>query len=334
MKHSLGIGLVAAAMLCATWAQAGAVRPGFDSNTMQPNDDWTTGWLELPFTMDFFGNVHDGLYVNTNGMVTLDVGLYARTIRSLADVAHEYIAPFFGDVDTRYNSSLVTYGVSEVGGRAAFGVNWVGVNCYHSFLHANTLNSFQLVLIDRSETGEGNFDIEFNYDQIIWETGQDSGGGSDCLGGTSAYVGYTAGTGEDGTYYELLGSGIPGSFLDDGPEETSLVQNSLNSDVLGRYVFYARSAEILRTCDDWDGDWVCDDSDACPDTAEGELIDGDGCAISDYCPCDGGWKTHGKYVKCVDRATDYWFDIGLVTDQEGTVIHSEAANSDCGDRRK
>jgi hypothetical protein len=267
-------------------------------------------------------------------MVTLDGGGYYRVPESFDTIDHEIIAPFYADVDTRFNSNPVTFGVAEVDGNAAFGVNWVSVNCYYPEWRANTLNSFQLVLIDRSDTGEGNFDIEFNYDQIVWETGQSSatGGNSRCLGGASARVGYTAGTGIEGTHYELPGSGVPGSFLDSGPEETSLVHNSLNSDVLGRYVFYARSG-VVGLCEDVDVDGVCDEDDVCPDTAPEDSVDPDGCSITDYCPCDGGWKTHGKYVKCVDQATDYFVGVGLITEQEGTVIHSEAANSDCGYRK-
>jgi hypothetical protein len=52
---------------------------------------------------------------------------------------------------------------------------------------------WQLVLVDRLDTGTGNFDIEYRYAQIQWETG-DFSGGSGGLGGQSARVGYTAGT--------------------------------------------------------------------------------------------------------------------------------------------
>ena len=97
------------------------------------------------------------------------------------------------------------------------------------------------MLIDQ---GGGDFDIEFNYDQIQWEAGQASGGNADGLGGNSARVGFSNGTGDPGTFFELPGSGVPGSFLDSGPPDTALVLNSLNSDVPGRYVFFARSGGI------------------------------------------------------------------------------------------
>ena len=102
------------------------------------------------------------------------------------------------------------------------------------------LNNFQLVLIDRSSEGAaGDFDIEFNYDQIEWETGGFSGG-SGGLGGSSARAGYSNGAGD---FFELPGSGVNGAFLDGGT--SSLVANSLNSDVEGRYLFAVRNGDVI-----------------------------------------------------------------------------------------
>lgn len=339
MSHSLKFGFVAAIVLCASAAHAAKpsadpIRPGFDEYTLAGNDDLSTGWVELPFVVNFFGVEYDGLYINNNGNVTLDGIFWKYAPSSLDTVGFDIIAPFFGDVDTTFNSDPVTYGASELQGHAAFGVNWVQVNCYHSLLHANIHNSFQLVLLDRSDTGLGNFDIEFNYRQIQWDSGQSvaGGGNSSCLGGSGAYAGYSTSTGEEGTYYELPGSGVAGAFLDSGSTETSLVQNALNSDVAGRYVFYARSG-VVQLCEDLDFDGVCDESDACAGTAEDELVDESGCSIADYCPCEARWKTHGKYVQCVDRASEDFLEAGLITEAEQALMHSDAAQSSCGYRK-
>ena len=93
------------------------------------------------------------------------------------------IAPFFAYVDTRaVGSDLVSYAYGEgvIDGHNAFGVNWVNVGYFAN--HADKLNSFQLILIDRSDRNPGDFDVEFNYDRIQWETG-DASGGVDGLGG-------------------------------------------------------------------------------------------------------------------------------------------------------
>ncbi len=84
------------------------------------------------------------------------------------------MAPFWADIDTRNTAtSQVTYSSTVAGsipqfnGRNAFFVNWINVAAYNN--QAAPLNSFQLVLVDRSDTGAGNFDFMFNYDQITWD---------------------------------------------------------------------------------------------------------------------------------------------------------------------
>jgi hypothetical protein len=178
------------------------------------------------------------LYINNNGNVTLDSSLWTYTPFDLTSTGQQIIAPFFADVDTSGPGDPVTYGAGTVDGRNAFGVNWVDVGYFPS---SSPLNSFQLVLIDRSDTGEGNFDFEFNYDEILWETGYASGG-SGGLGGYSARAGYSNGTGEPDTFYELTGSAVNGAFLDVGPR--ALVDGSLYSDVPGRYRFPVREGEV------------------------------------------------------------------------------------------
>jgi hypothetical protein len=188
----------------------GAVLPGFDSNVLPGNDDASTGAVPLGFTVNFFGHNYSSLYINNNGNVTFDSPLSAFTPFDLSSTGHVIVAPFFADVDTQVGN-VVTYGTGTVNGHNAFGVTWPGVGYYAT--HTNKLNTFQVVLIDRSDIAAGNFDIEFNYDQIQWETG-DASGGSNGLGGSSARVGFSNGTGQPGTLFRVarLGRqrGLPG----------------------------------------------------------------------------------------------------------------------------
>lgn len=219
-------------------ANAAAIRPGFDSNTFGRNDDGSTGLVSIGFDANFYGFTSDDLYVNNNGNVTFDSALRSYTPFDLTSTGRQIIAPFFADVDTRGPGQPVTYGAGTVNGRNAFGVNWVDVGY---FSQSAPLNSFQLVLVDRSDTGEGNFDFEFNYDEILWETGNASGGRGG-LGGNSARVGYSNGTGDPGTFFELPGSAVNGAFLDGG--SLALIDSSLNSNVLGRYRFSVRDGVV------------------------------------------------------------------------------------------
>jgi len=109
----------------------------------------------------------------------------------------------------------VTYGIGSFNGHDAFGVNWVNVDYFSSSASHTARNSFQLILVDRSDISSGDFDIIFNYDSIQWEAGTASGASSATgLGGTAARAGWASGTGE---FYEFPGSGVNGAFINGGP---------------------------------------------------------------------------------------------------------------------
>jgi hypothetical protein len=220
-------------------AHAAAILPGFNANTLAPNDDSSTGLVNIGFAIDFYGLARTQLYVNNNGNVTFDSALSAFTPFPLTTTNRQIIAPFFADVDTRNAGSPVTYGTGTVGGRDAFGVNWVNVDYFSSSVTHVNRNSFQLILVDRSDVAAGDFDFWFNYDQIQWETGTASGGNASGLGGSCARVGYANGGAQS---YELPGSAVCGAFLDGGPN--ALIANSLNSNVDGRYIFQVRNGTV------------------------------------------------------------------------------------------
>jgi hypothetical protein len=217
---------------------------GFTANTLAANDDFSTDAVNVGFSLNFFGTVANQVYVNNNGNITFTGPLSQFTPGDLtgSDGGLPIIAPFFADVDTTgAGSGLVTYGTDTLCGRAAFGVDWVNVGYFAS--HVDKLNSFQLILVDRSDTGAGNFDIEFNYNSIQWETG-DASGGTNGLGGISAGVGYSNGTGNPGTSFQLTGSEVNGAFLDGGPN--SLAATSLEASTPGRYHFLVRNGQVIQ----------------------------------------------------------------------------------------
>jgi hypothetical protein len=154
-------------------AQAGAIRTGFDSNSLGAIDDRPSAQASLGFSIKFFGTTYSDIFVNNNGNATFGSAFTTYTPESLDSLNRAILAPYFADVDTRRGPN-VTYGQGSVDGHQAFAVNWIGVGYYRR--HIDTPNSFQLVIIERSDRGVGEFDVEFNYDQILWETGDASGG--------------------------------------------------------------------------------------------------------------------------------------------------------------
>ena len=211
------------------------------TNTLAANDDGSTGAVTLPFTANFYGSSRTSFYVNNNGNVTFDNSMRTYTPFTVTATVPPMIAVFFGDVDTRGSGSgQVTYGNITFNGRPAICVNWVNVGYFAS--HADKLNSFQLVLVDRSDIGAaGDFDIVLNHAQIQWETG-DASGGSSGFGGSSASVGYSDGSGNAEHFYSFPGSLVNGALLDSNAT-TGLIHGTHNSSVLGRYIFPVRSGQ-------------------------------------------------------------------------------------------
>lgn len=242
--HSLKVILAGVAVLLSATPGFSAARrnlPGFSTNVLGANDDGSTGQVPIGFTINLFGTSYSNLYVNNNGNVTFDNPLSTFTPFGLNGTATKIIAPFFGDVDTRgAGSGLVTYGNDTVNGRNAFGVEWPAVGYFSG--RVDKKNTFELVIIDRSDVAPGAFDFEFNYDQIQWETGEASGGVNG-LGGNSARVGYSNGLSDTSNVsFELAGSAVNGAFLNGGSK--ALVASNLNSSVLGRYLFSSRGGNI------------------------------------------------------------------------------------------
>jgi Nidogen-like len=230
----------------------GAVRPGFDDFFLDRNDDGSTPQIPIGFTISLFGKNETQCWVNNNGNITFDGPRSTYTPLPLRNLGFSLIAPFWADVDTNAGGSDVvtySYGVESLNGRLAFGVNWVNVGYFSN--HDDKLNSFQLVLVTRPDTGINNFDIEFNYNKILWETG-DASGGSNGLGGAPARCGLSNGTTQT---IELAYSAQTLIQLDKNPNTglsnfiTGLIYRSRNSGIPGRFVFQVRSGQVLGALD-------------------------------------------------------------------------------------
>jgi hypothetical protein len=229
------------------------IRGGFNNQqSLAAEDDNSSDLIDLPMTINFYGTTYSNLYINQNGNITFDVqfdfnnynpSCYRPT--NLASIGLNIIAPFWADVDPR-NTCLcdsVYYGTNAVNGRMAFGANWVNVGYYS--LGVDKLDSFQLVLIDRSDVATGDFDMEFNYARVEWEAGSASGGDGYGFWNPSSGINGPPRAGwasiSDPTYtFELNGSGMGRGLLDTNLT-TGLIHTNFNSPMLGRYVFQFRN---------------------------------------------------------------------------------------------
>jgi len=199
------------------------------------NDDNSVGPVALGFTLDFFNVSSNTVFVNNNGNLTFTSANGTFTPGAISGASQPIIAPFWADVDTGVGN-VVTYGTTTFGEHAAFCATWPGVGFYSQ--HTDKLNTFQVILVDRSDVAPGDFDIVFNYQQIQWEEGDFSGGqdGLSPPGGHPARAGYSDG----GTNsLEFPGSGVNGGFLDSNP--TTGLAHASNDGVPGQFSYQVRN---------------------------------------------------------------------------------------------
>ncbi|MFF5225922.1 MBG domain-containing protein [Dactylosporangium sp. NPDC000521] len=215
----LGIG-IGAGPAAAAGSGAVVTDPGCLTTVAARTDDGSSGAVPLGFPVNFFGTTYDSMYVNNNGDVTFGSPYTGFSGLDLAAFGSPIIAVAFFDVDTRAaGTKPVSYGPITYAGRPAYCVNWVDVGYFNN--GGDRLNSSQLVLVDRSDTGAGNFDIVMNYDRLAYEP----------AGGLT--VGYSNGT----FTYVYPGSGVAGALVD-ANSSTGLVHNSN-----GRYVHRVRGGQ-------------------------------------------------------------------------------------------
>lgn len=172
---------------------------GYGELSQGRNDDGSSSQLNLPFTLNFFGSNYSTFFINNNGNITFNGPVGSFTPEPFPVSSQPMIAPYWGDVDTRPSNGGAVYTAAPNPDTVV--VTWHNVGYYSNSV--DKLNDFQLTLLNRSDTGAGNFDIEFRYNQLEWTTGSASGG-TDGLGGTPAQAGYDAG---DDTHFFIL----PGS---------------------------------------------------------------------------------------------------------------------------
>jgi Ca2+-binding RTX toxin-like protein len=222
---------------------------GFGEDFLDRNDDGSTAQIDItPIFEDglnFFGTVYSGLWINNNGSVTFANPRSTFTPDVITGVSNNpEITPFFADVDTRGGEVMPTPGGNSQGSNLvhwdfnALGdqliVTWDDVGYFGS--RTDLLNAFQLILTDR---GNGDFDIQFRYEDVNWTTGNASGG-TNGLGGTVARAGFTAGTGEEGEFFELPQSGDQDAML-------SLDAIAGNTGLTGIWEFAVRNGGVVES---------------------------------------------------------------------------------------
>lgn len=152
-----------------------AIDAGYFANFLTRGDDNSSAPISIGFSIDFYGDTYTELFINSNGSVTFNSPRPSALPVSFPSTSTPILSPFLSDVDTsNLNSGRVSYGTGTFSGRSSFGVSWgelaiggPGVGYFPS--QTNLKNDFQLVIVDRSDVGVGDFDFYFNYHQVQWD---------------------------------------------------------------------------------------------------------------------------------------------------------------------
>ena len=161
---------------------------------MGPNDDGSTGLINIPFNFCFYGQTYTSFYINNNGNITFTGPLAAFSSTAFPSAGNQILAPFWADVDTRNGNGQVLYKITPT----AVYINWEDVGYYSQ--HGDKLNTFQLIITDGSDPVVSSGNVAFCYQDMQWTTG-DASGGSNGFGGIPATCGANKG---DGIGYFLV----------------------------------------------------------------------------------------------------------------------------------
>lgn len=147
-----------------------------------------------PQGINWFGTDYTSMFINTNGLITFASAQTSYTPSDISSLNFPAVAVFWSDVDIRSGSATGTnniyWDLDTVNDRVT--VTWLGVRPYTG----SGTNTFQVVF---QHTQDGNFEIEFIYQQVQWTNGYTG----------VAQTGLTDGAGND---YPLPGSGNAGSL--------------------------------------------------------------------------------------------------------------------------
>ena len=261
---------------------ASPLRFDFESQNISLDQEGSSDPIPLGFSVNFFGHEHSTTYINSNGSVSFGAALGPFVPLELSELGAPVIAPFHGHVLASFYGPtfLVNYGTGEVDGHRAFQATWPGAPPFatcnspppppqsdaesganqplQSFDggEGGPSNTFQVVLVDRSDVSPGDFDIEFNFESIEWDISDD------CVTQEVSRVGYSDGTGPDGVSFELEGSGVRGGLVDQN-DLTGLANNARDASRLGRFAFEVRGGIAQAAKPDSDRDGVIDEIDNC-----------------------------------------------------------------------
>jgi len=141
---------------------------GYGSMALNNGDDSPSTEVSMsggfPHGFSFFGRTYHSVWININGNITFGSPYAVYTPDVFPASPYPMIAPWWSDVDLRGSGAhnTIYHAVDYPTGRWI--VTWIDVG-YYSY-HVDKLNSFQMVLTDRTDIAPGDFDVEVSLQPL------------------------------------------------------------------------------------------------------------------------------------------------------------------------
>ena len=156
---------------------------------LPPNDDSSSGPINLGFDFHFFGTVYNSVFINNNGNLTFLSGFGEFNPEGFPISPRKIIAPFWADVDTRDGHGNVWYKIED----NTLIVIWDQVGYFDT--RGDKRNTFEVAISDGNNPVMGaGINIVFCYGDMQWTSGFATGSNTG-FGGIPATVGANAGDG-------------------------------------------------------------------------------------------------------------------------------------------
>lgn len=164
---------------------------------LEPNDDGSSGIINIPFDFCMYGQTYNSFYINNNGNITFGSPLATFSATAFPSVGNVIVAPFWGDVDTGQPGNVLGEVVYKITPTAVY-INWVDVGYYSQ--QGDKRNTFQLTITNGADPVIESGNVAFCYKDMQWTTGSASGGVNG-FAGVPATAGANKG---DGTSFFLI----------------------------------------------------------------------------------------------------------------------------------
>ncbi len=126
------------------------------------DDDGTTSAITLPFTVTFYGQTYNTIFINVNGLVsfgTPQTGPYFQEIPNNIP----YIAAFWSDIDITHRGSI-SYNVTS----NSVIITWTNVPGYS--IHQYDYNNFQIIIRNDGKFGFVYGNMDWKNDPSYWDS--------------------------------------------------------------------------------------------------------------------------------------------------------------------